>query len=132
MNQQSEHTQTEQALRESETKYRELFESSRDAIMLLFPPEWKFITCNPATVALFGAKSIEHFTTLGPWDVSPLLQPDGQRSADKAPKVIRQAMEDGSHFFEWTHRRINGPSFAATVLLTRITLKGQTGLQATV
>lgn len=132
MNQQSEHTQTEQALRESETKYRELFESSRDAIMLLFPPEWKFTTCNPATVALFGAKSIEHFTTLGPWDVSPLLQPDGQRSADKAPKVIRQAMEDGSHFFEWTHRRINGPSFAATVLLTRITLKGQTGLQATV
>ena len=41
-------------------------------------------------------------------------------------------MEDGSHFFEWTHRRINGPNFAATVLLTRITLKGQTGLQATV
>ena len=132
MNQPSEHTQTEQALRESETKYRELFESSRDAIMLLFPPEWKFTTCNPATVALFGAKSIEHFTTLGPWDVSPLLQPDGERSADKAPNVIRQAMEDGSHFFEWTHRRINGPNFAATVLLTRITLKGQTGLQATV
>lgn len=132
MNQPSEHTQTEQALRESETKYRELFESSRDAIMLLFPPEWKFTTCNPATVALFGAKSIEHFTTLGPWDVSPLLQPDGECSADKAPKVIRQAMEDGSHFFEWTHRRINGPNFAATVLLTRITLKGQTGLQATV
>lgn len=132
MNQPSEHTQTEQALRESETKYRELFESSRDAIMLLFPPEWKFTTCNPATVALFGAESIEHFTTLGPWDVSPLLQPDGERSADKAPKVIRQAMEDGSHFFEWTHRRINGPNFAATVLLTRITLKGQTGLQATV
>jgi PAS domain S-box-containing protein len=132
MNQPSEHTQTEQALRESETKYRELFESSRDAIMLLFPPEWKFTTCNPATVALFGAKSIEHFTTLGPWDVSPLLQPDGERSADKAPKVIRQAMEDGSHFFEWTHRRLNGPNFAATVLLTRITLKGHTGLQATV
>lgn len=132
MNQPSENTQAEQALRESETKYRELFESSRDAIMLLFPPEWKFTTCNPATVALFGAMSIEHFTTLGPWDVSPVLQPDGECSADKAPKVIRQAMEDGSHFFEWTHRRINGPNFAATVLLTRITLKGQTGLQATV
>lgn len=132
MNQPSEQTRTEQALRESEIKYRELFESSRDAIMLLFPPEWKFNACNPATVTLFGAKSIEHFTTLGPWDVSPPLQPDGERSADKAPKVIRQAMEDGSHFFEWTHRRINGPTFAATVLLTRITLQGQTGLQATV
>ena len=128
----AERAQTEQALRENEMKYRGLFESSRDAIMLLFPPDWKFTACNPATVALFGADSVEHFTTLGPWDVSPLVQPDGERSTDKAPKVIQQAMQEGSHFFEWTHQRINGSSFAATVLLTRISVHGHTGLQATV
>lgn len=123
---------TEQALRENETKYRGLFESSRDAIMLLSPPDWKFTACNPATVALFGADSIEHFTTLGPWDVSPLLQPDGEPSNKKAASMIQRAMENGSHSFDWTHRRINGAEFAATVLLTRTTLNGQTGLQATV
>ena len=123
---------TEHALRENETKYRELFESSRDAIMLLSPPNWKFSACNPATVVLFGADSVEHFTTLGPWDVSPLLQPDGEPSADKAPRVIQQAMQEGSHYFEWMHRRIDGPTFPATVLLTRITLQGKAGLQATV
>lgn len=123
---------TEHALRENETKYRELFESSRDAIMLLSPPNWKFSACNPATVALFGADSVEHFTTLGPWDVSPALQPDGEPSADKAPMMIQQALQEGSHYFEWMHRRINGPPFPATVLLTRITLQGTTGLQATV
>jgi PAS domain S-box-containing protein len=128
----AERTRTEQALRENEMKYRGLFESSQDAIMLLFPPEWKFTACNPATVALFGAETIEHFTTLGPWDVSPHLQPDGELSTDKAPKAIQHAMQKGSHFFDWTHRRVNGPEFAATVLLTRITLNGQTGLQATV
>ncbi len=122
----------EDALRENEEKYRGLFESSQDAIMILSPPEWRFTACNPATVTLFGARSVEHFTTLGPWDVSPLVQPDGELSATKAPKMILQAMQDGSHFFEWTHKKIDGQNFLATVLLTRITLRGQTSLQGTV
>ena len=127
-----ERTRPDHALQENETKYRELFESSRDAIMLLSPPNWKFSACNPATVELFGAANMEHVTTLGPWDVSPLLQPDGEPSANKAPRMIQHALQEGSHYFEWTHRRINGPTFPATVLLTRITLQGTTGLQATV
>jgi PAS domain S-box-containing protein len=122
----------EDALRENEEKYRGLFESSQDAIMILSPPEWKFTACNLATVALFGARNEEHFTTLGPWDVSPPVQPDGEPSGHKAPKMIMQAMQDGSHFFEWTHKKIDGQDFSATVLLTRITLRGQTSLQATV
>jgi signal transduction histidine kinase/ActR/RegA family two-component response regulator len=41
-------------------------------------------------------------------------------------------MREGTHFFEWTHRRPSGEEFAATVLLTRIELNGQTVLHATV
>ncbi|MCS6293375.1 MAG: PAS domain S-box protein [Nitrospira sp.] len=122
----------EQALRENEEKYRGLFESSQDAIMILSPPDWKFSACNPATIALFGAQSEEHFATLGPWSVSPSVQPDGEPSASKAPKMIMRALQEGSHFFEWTHKKIDGPDFSATVLLTRITLRGETSLQATV
>jgi|CXWL01.1.fsa_nt_gi PAS domain S-box-containing protein len=122
----------EDALRENEEKYRGLFESSQDAIMILSPPEWKFTACNPATVALFGARDEEHFTTLGPWDVSPPVQPDGELTRHKAPKMIMRAMQDGSHSFEWAHKKIDGQDFSATVLLTRITLRGQTCMQATV
>jgi signal transduction histidine kinase len=46
--------------------------------------------------------------------------------------MIATAMEAGSHFFEWTHQKIGGPSFPATVLLTRVELDGKTGVQATV
>jgi PAS domain S-box-containing protein len=122
----------EHALRENEEKYRSLFESSQDAIMILSPPDWKFTACNPATVTLFGARNVEHFTTLGPWNVSPSVQPDGEPSASKAPQMIMRAIQEGSHFFEWTHKKIDGPDFAATVLLTRVTLRGETCLQATV
>ncbi|HQY56543.1 MAG: response regulator [Nitrospira sp.] len=122
----------EMTLYESEEKYRSLFESSRDAIMILYPPNWNFTACNPATVELFGARDAAHFTSLGPWDVSPEFQPDGEASMAKAPEMIGLAMQNGSHLFEWMHKRINGPDFLASVQLTRITLKGTSGLQATV
>jgi hypothetical protein len=65
--------------------------------MILYPPNWNFIACNPATVELFGARDEAHFTSLGPGDVSPEYQPDGEPSMVKAPKAIQAAMRDGFH-----------------------------------
>jgi len=121
-----------EALRESENKHRTLYDSSRDAIMTLFPPEWNFTAGNPATIEIFGVGDEANFTSRGPWDVSPEYQPDGELSTVKAKRMIETAMEKGSHFFEWTHKKIGGPDFPATVLLTRVELGGKTGLQATV
>jgi len=122
----------ESSLSESEEKYRRLFESSRDAIMILYPPQWNFIACNPATVALFGARDEAHFTSLGPGDVSPEYQPDGELSMVKAQKAIEAALREGFHLFEWMHKQVGGSTFLASVQLTRITLQGVEGLQATV
>ena len=119
-------------LEESEEKYRRLFENSRDAIMTSFPPEWKFNSANAAAVELFGAKDAQEIASLGPWNVSPEWQPDGELSSDKAKRMIETAMERGSHSFEWTHQTIRGETFPASVLLTRVELGGKTGLQATV
>jgi len=120
------------SLRVSEKRYRILFESSRDALMTLAPPSWKFTSGNPAAVELFGTKDAAEFTELGPWDLSPEIQPDGRPSAEKAKEMIETAMREGSHLFEWTHKRLGGEDFPATVLLTRMELAGQTLLQATV
>jgi PAS domain S-box-containing protein len=122
----------EAALRQSEERHRVLFESSRDAIMTLAPPSWKFTSGNPATVEMFGTKDEAQFTSLGPWELSPDMQPDGRPSADKAREMIETATREGSHFFEWTHRRLGGEDFPATVLLTRMELNRKTFLQATV
>jgi len=120
------------SLRASEQRHRTLFESSRDALMTLAPPSWKFTSANPAALAMFGAKDVAEFTSLGPWQLSPEVQPDGRPSAEKAKDAIETAMREGSHFFEWTHRRLSGEEFPATVLLTRLELAGQALLRATV
>jgi len=119
-------------LKASEEKHRNLFESSRDALMLINPPSWKFIDANKATLQLFGASSVDEFTRLGPWDVSPEMQPDGRPSIEKAKEMIAAAMREGSSFFEWQHQRLDGRPFDADVLLTRMKAGGKLFLQATV
>jgi PAS domain S-box-containing protein len=123
---------TPPATHKSEEKYRLFFENSRDALMTIAPPSWRFTSANTATLQLFGATSTAQFCELGPWDISPEQQPDGRPSKEKSREMIAQALRAGSHSFEWTHRRLNGDTFPADVLFTRMNFEGQVSLQATV
>ncbi|MBN2586732.1 MAG: PAS domain S-box protein [Candidatus Fermentibacteraceae bacterium] len=128
----TEQKKAEKKQREDEERYRSLFENSRDAIMTLEPPDWLFTAGNPSTIRMFQCRSEADFTSHQPWKLSPEYQPDGQISAIKAKDMIDRAMENGSNFFEWTHRRVTGEEFPATVLLSRIEIRGKQLLQATV
>src|SRR5271169_391399 len=46
--------------------------------------------------------------------------------------MIATALREGSNFFEWECQRIDGTTFAAEVLLTRMDLERQVSIQATV
>jgi PAS domain S-box-containing protein len=116
----------------SELRYRQLFESSIDAIMTIKPPTWAFTLGNPATIKLFGIKDNKQLESLTPDKLSPKYQPDGQLSSVKARKMIGIAMKHGINTFEWTHKKHNGPEFYATVTLVRMTVDGEIFLQATV
>lgn len=128
----AEHMRLEEAFRISALRYQLLFDSSRDALMTVAPPSWLFTTANQATLQMFGASSVGEFIALGPWNVSPESQPDGRLSSEKAQEMIAIAMREGSHFFEWTHQRLDGQPFNANVLLTRMAVGGDVFLQATV
>jgi PAS domain S-box-containing protein len=119
-------------LTQDEEWYRVLFERSQYALMTLSPPGWRFGSGNPAAIAMFGIHGEEEFMTKQPWQLSPPLQPDGLGSEAKAREMIQVALRQGSHLFDWVHRRSNGEEFPATVLLTRMEFNGQTLLHATV
>ncbi|PKN44720.1 MAG: hypothetical protein CVU59_10985 [Deltaproteobacteria bacterium HGW-Deltaproteobacteria-17] len=115
-----------------EERFRLLFDQSRDAMMTLAPPSWKYTSGNERIMELFGVRSLEAFLKLEPWHVSPVTQPDGRTSEEKALEMIEKAMNDGSHFFEWTHQRVDGEPFPATVLLQRLGCEHHSFLLATV
>lgn len=118
--------------KKAEAKLKTLFESSRDAIVTLEPPSWRFTSGNPATVQMFGTQDEATLIRCAPWELSPPLQPDGRTSAEKVREMIETAMREGSHHFEWTHRRSNSEDFLADVLLTRMEYEGKVSLQATI
>lgn len=127
----SDRKKAQASLQESQLRYKTIVESSKDAVMTL-RPKGRFLSGNRATVELFGCKNEEEFREQTPATLSPEYQPDGEPSKAKAKKMIDRAMEKGSSFFEWTHKRIRGAEFSATVLLTRMRIKGEDFLQATV
>jgi PAS domain S-box-containing protein len=127
----AERKKAESSLRESQAKYRAVYDLSAEAIMLLTPEEG-FVAGNGATVAMYGCHSEEEFTAHGPADFSPKYQPDGSLSSTKAQQMMAIAMEEGSNVFPWTHKRLDGTEFITTVALTRMELEGKCFLQAIV
>ncbi|OHB73165.1 MAG: hypothetical protein A2V70_18085 [Planctomycetes bacterium RBG_13_63_9] len=122
--------QVEEAIRDSEARYRALFESTGDAIMLL--DERGFLECNEATLGLFGCVAREEFIRKHPSDLSPPRQPDGSDSRAAADAKIEAAYAQGMLRFEWLHRRTDGTDFMADVLLARVELGDKQILQAVV
>ncbi|WP_198295683.1 EAL domain-containing protein [Imhoffiella purpurea] len=122
----------ERQLQESEERHRLFFEQSRDAMMTLTPPSWRFASGNDAACQLFGIQDRAEFVRLGAWDLSPEFQPDGRRSDEKIHEVIETALSEGAYDFEWMYRRTDGTQFPATVLLTRMTIGGEVFLQGIV
>ncbi len=120
----------EKALKESESKFRQLFERSADAMFLMDGK--KFIDCNNAAVEMMKSSSRDELLNIHPAEISPEIQADGQSSREKSEDIIKEAFEKGTHKFEWIRRRSNGEEFPATITLTVIPWKSEQILHVTV
>ncbi|MDD2733388.1 MAG: PAS domain S-box protein [Desulfuromonadaceae bacterium] len=121
-----EHRLVSEKLHHSEKKFRMLFEHSADPSLLISGN--RFIDCNEATVKMLRAATREDILNTYPSMLSPEIQPDGRRSSEKADEMIAMAVRNGSHCFEWLHRRKDGELFPAEVTLTLIEESGETEL----
>jgi PAS domain S-box-containing protein len=105
-------------LRESEEKYKLIFENSNDAILLI--DDYELVDCNLSTVKMFGYQSKTALLKNHPSHISPEKQLDGQSSYTKAEAMMDLAYQKGGHTFEWTHKRANGKHFPVEICLTVI------------
>jgi diguanylate cyclase (GGDEF)-like protein/PAS domain S-box-containing protein len=107
-------------VRASEANYRDLAESTHDAMTVFEMPSGRFISANSSTLRMLGVADEQELFSRKPWDYSPERQPDGRLSAETAREMIEMALRKGSHFFEWTHARSDGTQFPTDVLFTSV------------
>ena len=115
----TEQARSEQALRDSEARYRSLVDSAPEAVVVFDVAEERFCDCNEAALRMFRTDR-ESLEKLGPKDLSPEVQPDGSASFGKVRGHIRSALEGEIPVFEWTHSDVDGREFPCEVRLSRI------------
>jgi len=106
-------------LKESELRYRALFELVQDAILINTREE--VIDVNPRGLELYG-RTREQFAVRLPRNWSPTFQPDGQLSSEKGHNYVEAALAGHPQRFEWVHQRPDGSQFDADIIMNSFTL----------
>jgi PAS domain S-box-containing protein len=112
--------QVEEALRESEEKFRTIFRAERDAIMVFDAERLRFIEANDATLDLYGYTQ-EEFLKLTPVDIS--AEPEVTYKVVKKLGALQQIGEVG--LFERKHKRKDGTIFLAEISSSSFILGGR-------
>jgi PAS domain S-box-containing protein len=124
----SERRRAERALRDSEAKFRALFEGASQGVVL--HDEKEILEINPAGVKILGRQSASELVGMDPRKVSPQFQANGEPSNVAGDRFIAECMTNGSARFDWLACDPKGKEIPLEVILTRIEWSGRQIIQA--
>lgn len=115
----TERKRIDEAMKLNEKRYRLLFETAVDAIMVLDGSV--FTDCNTQACRLF-LRSREEILGSTPGSLTPEFQPDGTLSSLKIAEKIAAAYSGTPQFFEWLHSRSDGTTVDCEVALNAFSI----------
>jgi PAS domain S-box-containing protein len=121
----------QQALRDSEARFKSLVEQSPEAIVLLDVEANKFVDANENALQLFKLNR-EAFLNSNPVSLSPPRQADGRPSAEAAFEQINRTLAGDRAVFEWLHLRSDGQVIPCDVRLVAMPDKGRRLVRASI
>ncbi len=117
----TERKKVETAVKESEERFRAIFEGSTDAILLF---REIFLDCNPEAERMLGF-SRDEIIGRRPLEFSPPTQPDGGDSAEELPLRFREAFDGNPRIFPWVLRRKDGSLIDTGISLRTVMFSGE-------
>jgi PAS domain S-box-containing protein len=113
----------QEALKDSEVRFRTLVEHAPEAIVVLDADSGHFADVNENAARLFGYSSADLYR-LGLLALSPPKQADGQSSHELIAAYVQQALNGEEPVFEWAHRNAAGRNIPCEVRLVRFPASG--------
>ena len=107
----------EKRIRESEEKYRAIFENSGDGFLLL---KDTIRDCNKQATKLFGYEKQELIGLDPTVHLSPEKQPDGENSVNAGKEYVREALKGKVQQFYWKHSTRKGKLIDTQITLNSI------------
>lgn len=126
----SEKKDLELKLAEQKETFEILFNESMDGLSIF--DGHQYLDCNKAFLTLFGFSHKDQVIGLHPINLSPEFQPDGKSSRDSVRAVLQDSLGKGSTRFEWMHQKLDGTTFWAEVILTKVKLNGVFSIYAVI
>jgi len=109
--------------------YTTLFENDIDPV--LFLEGNNFIDGNNAALEILKMKDKKELYNTHPSQISPLYQPDGQSSREKAEKLIAQSFKSNCIRFDWIHKDLDGNEFWVEVTSRKLVVDSKEILHIT-
>lgn len=125
----SERMEAQKELVNREKKYRQLFDYSNDAILII--KNYRIVDFNQKSVQLFGTTehALENKTL---WNLSPASQSDGGDSRTKIVEILQQALQGLQLQLDWSFQRNDKSTFVADLKLSSLIFENEKVVQAIV
>ncbi|HPH96133.1 MAG TPA: PAS domain S-box protein [Anaerolineaceae bacterium] len=124
-----EQTQMQDALRESERNYREIFNATSEAIFIHDATDGRILQVNQSMLRMYGYDSEDELIHQ---TVSKLSMNEPPYTQVEAGLYIQKAFEEGPQIFEWQARKKDGELFWAEVSLMSTSIGGENRILAVV
>lgn len=122
-----ERKRSKEKLKRSQTKFKTLFDTALDAILIL--DDKQLIDCNKSAVQLFDCSKNELLNTFLD-SLLPERQPNGITSKRIALHKIKRAIKGKNQSFEWRFKKSDGTEFDAAVNLIHMEMGEKSFVQA--
>jgi len=119
----------EAALREREQNFREIFNSTNEAIMVHDAQTGQILDVNQSALNIYGYLTKEAICRVTIGDLSAA---NSSFNTERARELVLKASQEGPQVFEWQAKRADGATFWAEVSLSRLRWNGQNRVMAVV
>jgi PAS domain S-box-containing protein len=123
----TERKRAEEAAKAGERNYREIFNSTAEAIFIHDATTGRILDVNDATLKAFGFASKDEVLSGTVGDISAGM---GEWTEERAQAAMHRAAEEGPQTFEWLARRKNGTHFWLEMTLRKTEIGGRNRILA--